>query len=44
MDDFRKLVKEIMGKIRDIKFDRTTDHRWCKDCEYQSYCWPDGLS
>lgn len=41
--ELKEVIKEKMGEIRKLKFDRTTDYTTCATCEFKNHCWPEGL-
>ncbi len=43
VQDLKKVIREVMKDIRELKFERTTDYRICARCEYCDHCWPDGI-
>jgi DNA helicase-2/ATP-dependent DNA helicase PcrA len=44
VDDLKTLIKEVMKKIRNHDFPRTTDYQNCTNCQFKNHCWPDGIS
>jgi len=43
IEDLKTLVKNIMKKIRGLRFRRTGNYRNCEFCEFRNHCWPDGV-
>ncbi|MEO8581153.1 MAG: ATP-dependent DNA helicase [Patescibacteria group bacterium] len=43
VDELKKLVREVMVKIRNQEFPRTHDMSTCKECIFNFHCWPDGI-
>ncbi len=43
IEELKKVIKEVMGKIRGLEFPRTTDYNVCSNCDYRAHCWPNGI-
>ncbi len=43
VQDLKKIIRETMKNIRELKFERTTDNKICARCEYRDHCWPAGI-
>lgn len=43
LDNLKLQVKETWKNINAHKFERTTNYKNCKDCEYKDHCWPGGI-
>lgn len=41
--ELKKIIREVMKNIRDLKFERTTNFQICEKCEYKDHCWPEGI-
>jgi len=43
LEELKKVIRDVMAKIRSLHFPRTTDYRVCTTCEYKDHCWPNGI-
>ncbi len=43
IDAFKKVVLDSHLKIKELKFDRTSDYSACGNCDFKHHCWPDGV-
>lgn len=43
IEELKKVIREVMGKIRSLEFPRTTDYNVCSNCDYRAHCWPNGI-
>lgn len=41
--NLKKLIRETMTSIRDLKFEKTSDFRCCDNCDFRDHCWPTGI-
>lgn len=39
----RSLIREVMAKIRNQEFPRTTQYNICHSCPFKDHCWPEGV-
>ncbi len=42
-EEFKKILKDVYGKIQQLEFPKTTDIRNCETCPYRKICWKDTL-
>jgi DNA helicase-2/ATP-dependent DNA helicase PcrA len=40
--ELKKIIREQMKNIRELRFERTKDYRICVRCDYRDHCWPEG--
>ncbi len=43
IDTLKTVIKEVMQKIRNLEFPRTTNYDFCDYCEFKAHCFSDGL-
>lgn len=43
VDELKKIIKDVMENIRNFKFNKTSKYSDCKNCQFNSHCWPDGI-
>jgi len=43
LEELKLTIKDVMKKIRELKFERTTNYKTCVNCDYRAHCWPNGI-
>lgn len=43
VEDLKKIIKDTMGKIRNLVFPRTENYDVCSYCDFKHHCWPEGV-
>lgn len=43
VEELKTQIREVMTKIRDQQFERTTDYTICERCPFKFHCWPEGF-
>ncbi len=43
LEELKSIIKDVVKRIRNLEFPRTTDYRVCTNCEFKDHCWPDGI-
>ncbi len=43
VEELKNVIKEKVGEIRELKFERTTKYSTCANCEFKDHCWPNGV-
>lgn len=41
--DLKRVIREVMIRIRRLEFPRTKDYKVCDYCEFSDHCFPDGI-
>ena len=43
VDDLKTTIREVMKRIRNLEFPRTTNYDLCGHCEFAMHCWSNGV-